>query len=102
MQKRYYIAYGSNLDIPQMRMRCSGARIIGTSMIEGYRLLFKGSRTGSYLTIEPQEGASVPVAAWEVSAENEAALDLSLIHIYYHDSKGIFTAGIPPGSKNKQ
>ena len=63
MEKRYYIAYGSNLNIPQMRMRCPGARIIGTSVIEGYRLLFKGSRTGSYLTIEPQEGASVPVAA---------------------------------------
>lgn len=75
MEKRYYIAYGSNLNIPQMRTRCPGARIIGTSAIEGYRLLFRGSRTGSYLTIEPQEGASVPVAAWEVSAENEAALD---------------------------
>ena len=75
MGKRYYIAYGSNLNIRQMRMRCPGARIIGTSAVEGYRLLFKGSRTGSYLTIEPQEGASVPVAAWEVSAENEATLD---------------------------
>ncbi len=75
MEKRYYIAYGSNLNVGQMRMRCPGARIIGTSVIEGYRLLFKGSRTGSYLTIEPQEGGSVPVAAWEVSAENEAALD---------------------------
>ena len=75
MEKRYYIAYGSNLNIPQMRMRCPGARIIGTSVIEGYRLLFKGSRTGSYLTIEPQEGARVPVAAWEVSAENEVVLD---------------------------
>lgn len=75
MEKRYYIAYGSNLNIPQMRMRCPGARIIGTSAIEGYRLLFKGSRTGSYLTIEPQEGASVPVAAWAVTEEDEAALD---------------------------
>ena len=44
MEKRYYIAYGSNLNIPQMRMRCPGARIIGTSVIEGYRLLFKGHR----------------------------------------------------------
>ena len=51
------------------------ARIIGPSVIEGYRLLFKGSRTGSYLTIEPQEGASVPVAAWAVTEEDEAALD---------------------------
>ncbi len=43
-------------------------------MIEGYRLLFKGSRTGSYLTIEPQEARSVPVAAW-ATEEDEAALD---------------------------
>ena len=44
MEKRYYIAYGSNLNIRQMKMRCPGARIIGTSVIEDYRLLFKGSR----------------------------------------------------------
>ena len=68
--KRYYIAYGSNLNIPQMRMRCPGARIIGTSVIPDYELLFKGSKTGSYLTIEPKAGASVPVAAWD-----ELALD---------------------------
>ena len=74
-EKRYYIAYGSNLNIHQMRMRCPGARIIGTSAIEDYELLFKGSKTGSYLTIEPQAGASVPVAAWEVSEADEAALD---------------------------
>ena len=73
--KRYYIAYGSNLNIPQMRVRCPGARIIGTSVIPDYELLFKGSKTGSYLTIERSAGASVPVAVWEVSAENELALD---------------------------
>ena len=73
--KRYYIAYGSNLNIPQMRVRCPGARIIGTSVIPDYELLFKGSKTGSYLTIEPKAGASVPVAAWEVSEEDEQALD---------------------------
>ena len=31
MPKRYYIAYGSNLNILQMRWRCPSARIIGTS-----------------------------------------------------------------------
>ena len=75
MAKRYYIAYGSNLNIPQMRWRCPSARIIGTSEIQDYRLLFKGSQTGAYLTIEPHVGSSVPVAAWEVSAEDELALD---------------------------
>ncbi|HIS27419.1 MAG TPA: gamma-glutamylcyclotransferase [Candidatus Pullilachnospira intestinigallinarum] len=75
MKKRYYIAYGSNLNIRQMRMRCPSARIIGTSEIPDYELLFKGSKTGSYLTIEPEKGSRVPVATWEVSAEDEQALD---------------------------
>ena len=75
MKKRYYIAYGSNLNIRQMRMRCPSARIIGTSEIPDYELLFKGSKTGFYLTIEPKKGSRVPVAAWEVSAEDEQALD---------------------------
>ena len=75
MAKRYYIAYGSNLNIPQMRWRCLSARIIGTAEIPDYRLLFRGSRSGAYLTIEPYEGGSVPVAAWEVSEEDERALD---------------------------
>ena len=60
--KRYYIAYGSNLNIRQMLVRCPGAQIIGTSVIPDYELLFKGNKTGSYLTIEPKAGASVPVA----------------------------------------
>jgi hypothetical protein len=46
MQKRYYIAYGSNLNIRQMRMRCPHARVIGTAVIKDYELLFKGSLTG--------------------------------------------------------
>ena len=58
-----------------MRVRSPGARVIGTSVIPDYELLFKGSKTGSYLTIEPKAGASVPVAAWEVSEDDELALD---------------------------
>lgn len=75
MAKRYYLAYGSNLNVTQMRYRCPSARIIGTAVIENYQLLFKGSKTGSYLTIEPCEGHSVPVAAWEVTADDELRLD---------------------------
>lgn len=73
--KRYYIAYGSNLNIRQMRIRCPHARAIGTAVINDYELLFKGSRTGAYLTIEPKEGSEVPVAVWEVTESDEAALD---------------------------
>ena len=75
MAKRYYAAYGSNLNLPQMRRRCPSARVIGTAAIPDYRLLFKGSKTGSYLTIEKVEGFSVPVGVWEVTDEDEVALD---------------------------
>ena len=47
-----------------MRFRCPTARVIGTAVIEDYELLFKGSKSGSYLTIELKEGAKVPVAVW--------------------------------------
>ncbi len=75
MKKRYYIAYGSNLNVLQMRYRCPHARVIGTAEIKDYELLFKGSKTGSYLTIEKKNGGRVPVAVWETTEEDEAALD---------------------------
>lgn len=75
MTKRYYIAYGSNLNIDQMSYRCPGARVVGTSKIPDFELLFKGSKSGAYLTIEPKKGSCVPVAVWEVTADDELSLD---------------------------
>ena len=75
MKKRFYIAYGSNLNMEQMLFRCPTARAVGTSELEGWRLLFKGSKSGYYLTIEPDENSSVPVGVWEVTEEDEARLD---------------------------
>ncbi len=73
--KRYYIAYGSNLNILQMRTRCPGARTVGTAEIKDYELLFKGSKTGAYLTIEKKEGGRVPAAVWLVTEDDELGLD---------------------------
>ena len=75
-KKRYYIAYGSNLNIRQMRCRCPGAKPIGISTIPDYELLYKGSKTGAYLTIEPKNGGLVPIAVWEVTADDEKRLDI--------------------------
>lgn len=99
MAKRYYIAYGSNLNIPQMRMRCPSARIIGTSVIPDCRLLFKGSKTGAYLTIEPCEGNNVPVAAWEVTKQDELALDRyeGFPRFYYKAEMKLPITGIKSG-----
>ena len=104
MSKRYYIAYGSNLNIPQMRMRCPDARIIGTSVIENYQLLFKGSKTGSYLTIEPMEGSEVPVVIWEVTETDEKALDRyeGYPNFYYKTEMTLDIKGIRTGKIRKR
>ena len=73
--KRYYLAYGSNLNIAQMQFRCPEATVVGTAVIPDYELLFKGSLTGAYLTIEPKQGSQVPVGVWEVSLTDEFRLD---------------------------
>lgn len=72
---KFYLAYGSNLNVQQMRFRCPDAKVVGTAEIEDYQLLFKGSKTGSYLTIEKKKGGMVPVAVWAVSKRDELALD---------------------------
>lgn len=76
MNKQLYIAYGSNLNISQMRRRCPFASILGTSKIKDYQLLFKGSKSGSYLTIEKSKGKEVPVAIWEVTEYDISRLDI--------------------------
>jgi len=72
---KYYIAYGSNMDEAQMARRCPNARLVGKSEVKGYELLFKGSKTGSYATIEPKEGGTVPVLIWQISKTDERNLD---------------------------
>ena len=73
--KKFYLAYGSNLNMKQMQFRCPDARIVGTAEIPNYQLLFKGSKTGSYLTIEPKQSCTVPAAVWSVSERDELALE---------------------------
>lgn len=70
-----YLAYGSNLSIKQMAYRCPDATIVGTAVIENYRIMYKGSKTGAYATIEPEEGQRVPVLVWEISERDEKSLD---------------------------
>lgn len=70
-----YIAYGSNMDMEQMAYRCPDATLLGTGLIPGYQLLFKGSGSGAYATIEPKKGSVVPAYIWKISDADEARLD---------------------------
>ncbi len=39
--KRLYIAYGSNLNVRQMKTRCPNAKILGTEKLKDWELLLK-------------------------------------------------------------
>ena len=49
--KKLYVAYGSNLNIAQMALRCPTAHIYGTGLLNNWELIYRGSMTGSYATI---------------------------------------------------
>ena len=74
-KKTLYIAYGSNLNVRQMAYRCPDAEAVGTGIIKDYRLTFKALGASAFATIEACEGESVPVAVWQISRRDEAALD---------------------------
>ena len=44
-EKKYYIAYGSNLSVEQMAQRCPDARIVGQAVLEDWELAFHGCAT---------------------------------------------------------
>lgn len=70
-----YVAYGSNLNLPQMSFRCPTAKVVGASEIKDYELLFRGGRKSSVATVEPLKGSSVPVLLWKLKERDLQALD---------------------------
>lgn len=69
--KKLYIAYGSNMNLEQMKRRCPLAKAIGKTVLKNYKLVFKG-----VADIERSEDAEVPVVVWEITKECEKALDI--------------------------
>ena len=70
-----YLAYGSNLNLTQMAERCPGAKAVGKGELPGWRLAFRGSQRGYYLTLLPEPEGKVPVGVWEVTPEDVRRLD---------------------------
>ena len=91
--KEYYLAYGSNLNLKQMKYRCKTAIPIGTTILHDYRLVYKGSCDKlSYLTIEKNEGSYVPLGIYEITSLDKLPLDIyegypNLYHKEYVDIK---------------
>ena len=75
MKRRLYVAYGSNLNLEQMRYRCPTAKLVGTGVIKNCELQFKGFPTGAFATIGQKPGASVPVGVFDIQPMDERSLD---------------------------
>ena len=74
--KRFYLAYGSNLNLRDMSYRCKNAIPIGSTVLTNYRLVYKGSADGyAYLTIEPSKDSLVPVGIFNISFFDELRLN---------------------------
>ena len=65
-----YIAYGSNMHLPSMAVKCPTATVVGGSELKGHDLRFRG-----VATVEPSENGAVPVVVWEIGGEDERKLD---------------------------
>lgn len=68
---KYYIAYGSNLNIEQMNRRCPHSIRVGSGILEDYELTFK-----YFLTVKKVAGAKTPIGIWKITDEDEKKLDI--------------------------
>lgn len=65
-----YIAYGSNINLPQMEFRCPHSEVVGTATVKDWELEFRG-----VATIVPKKGAEVPVLLWMLDPRDLPALN---------------------------
>lgn len=69
--KELYFAYGSNLNLGQMAVRCPMAQLVCRAVLEGYELAFRRG----VLTILPKAGGRIDGILWKVNDRDERALD---------------------------
>lgn len=74
-KERLYIAYGSNLNLDQMKHRCPTAEVVGAAELKNWRLRFRGGGHSAVATIEREQGFTVPVLIWRIQPRDEMALD---------------------------
>lgn len=67
---KYYIAYGSNLNLNQMKRRCPAAKAVGQAMLKDYKLVFN-----THATVVKKVGAQTPVGVFEITDDCEVVLD---------------------------
>ena len=71
-----YFAYGSNINLNQMAVRCPDAKVVEPAVLENYELLFRGNGSSfGVATIRPKEGCQVHGLLWKLTPACERSLD---------------------------
>ncbi len=68
---KYYLAYGSNLNVEKMKKRCPSAKIVGSTILGNYELV-----SWHYLNIIDKPGSQVYIGVWEFDETEEYLLDM--------------------------
>ena len=72
-----YFAYGSNINLNQMAVRCPDAKVVEPAVLENYELLFRGNGSSfGVATIAPKEGSQVQGLLWKITPYCEMSLDI--------------------------
>ena len=70
MSHKYYFAYGSNLNLGQMKTRCPDHKLIMSFILDGYRLMFR-----SVADIEKHQDSKVEGVIFLITMQDERNLD---------------------------
>ena len=77
MSETLYFAYGSNINLQQMAVRCPDAKVVEPAVLENYELLFRGNGNSfGVATIAPKEGSQVQGLLWRITPYCELSLDI--------------------------
>ena len=77
MSGTLYFAYGSNINLNQMAVRCPDAKVVEPAVLENYELLFRGNGSSfGVATIAPKEGSQVQGLLWKITPYCEMSLDI--------------------------
>ena len=69
-----YFAYGSNLNLSQMKRRCKDSIFLKKINLENFRLTFRSRYRAA--DIEPKKNSLVPGGLFEISKSDEKKLDI--------------------------
>jgi hypothetical protein len=75
MSNRVFAAYGVGLNRAEMAKYCPTAKPIGTTELKNFKLAFRGGNAYALATIEKAKGGSAPALLWEITPQDEYALD---------------------------